>query len=116
MSSTPRQSRGRLGCSPLGDGRGVGNKTFENVTNSNDMKDEDIWLRMADLLHEHNDKTIKKELRKLADELERLEPEYNPCSTDCALFRQGTCPFDWREKEEKCPRWKLAKNKKAGDG
>ena len=29
-----------------------------------------------------------------------------PCNTDCPRFYSGTCPYDYRDQEEKCPLWR----------
>lgn len=32
--------------------------------------------------------------------------DVSPCTTDCARYRAGTCPFAPNEQREKCPRWR----------
>ncbi len=32
--------------------------------------------------------------------------EVEPCNTDCPRYRQGDCPYNYKEKRTKCPRWR----------
>lgn len=54
---------------------------------------------------------IEKRIQSLIEDIENANPdERTPqvCTTDCARYRDGTCPFDPRTARETCPRWREA--------
>lgn len=62
-----------------------------------DLRRVDEWEELPD---------IKKRLQSLIEDIENQEPDPSPCTTDCARYRSGTCPFDPREARDLCPRWR----------
>lgn len=60
-------------------------------------------------------RAIEKRLQSLIEDIEntntaaeRDERTPQVCTTDCARYRAGTCPFDPRTARETCPRWREA--------
>ena len=66
--------------------------------------DEQQADKLIRLIEQHQDPTLNPIIEQIEKEME-WEHETRFCNTECPRYRQGTCPYTWRNRSE-CPRYK----------